>query len=104
MIENLQTGYVRLYRSWLKSSIWTMPMAWNKLAMACLLMANYKPGKWWDGNETIIIPAGSFITSERNLAKTVKITQKQIRGGLRALERDQFISVQRAQRWTMISV
>ena len=67
-------------------------------------MANYKPGKWWDGNETIIIPAGSFITSERNLAKTVKITQKQIRGGLRALERDQFISVQRAQRWTMISV
>ena len=71
--DNLKTGWVRLYRSWLQSLIWTMPASWTKLALACLLLANKKPSKWWNGNESIPIPAGSFTTSIRKLARAAEI-------------------------------
>lgn len=103
-LDNLSTGWVRLHRSLLRSSIWTMPLAWRILAITCLLSANHKPKKWWDGAENVIVPTGSFISSIRNLAKTIKITEKQVRGGFRALEVAQFISVTRTHRWSMVNI
>ena len=102
--DNLRGGWVRLYRSFIRSSIWTMPEAWTKLALACMLLANHKPAKWRDGTAEISIPAGSFMASLRGLAAASNISLKQTRGGLEALEKEKFITILRAQRWTMVSV
>jgi len=102
--DNIRGGWVRLYRSFIRSSIWTMPWAWKITAIACMLLANHKPTKWWDGTAEVLIPAGSFITSLRNMEKTVKITQKQTRAAFRALERAGFLTTKRTHKWTMVSI
>ena len=85
MIENLQTGYVKIYRSWIASGIWSMPWAWERVAKCCILLANHKPNKYWDGKENIKVPSGTFITSDRTLAEAAKVTRKQARAALDAL-------------------
>ena len=81
-----------------------MPWAWERVAKCCILLANHKPNKYWDGKENIKVPSGTFITSDRTLAEAAKVTRKQARAALDALQSDKFIRIKRDQRKTVVTV
>ena len=68
------TGWIKFHRKTMESSVWNLSDAQFKVWVTCLLLANNKDRKWWDGHDEVIIPRGSFVTSEPKLAKEAKVT------------------------------
>src|ERR1035441_6300049 len=98
-------GYVRLYRKLLQNPIWTRLMpAVLKVAIYFLLRANYESGDWYDGVETVKIPAGCFVTSYATVMAECGLTQQQVRDAFGHLERTHFATYRRTPRWTLVTV
>ena len=98
-------GYVRLYRRLLQNPIWTqLSAAVLKVAMYFLLKANYRPGQWYDGAQTVAIPPGCFVTSYASAAAACGLSMQQIRDAFAHLERTQFATYRRTPRWTLVTV
>lgn len=99
------TGWIKFHRKTLDSPVWNLSPPQYKVWDACLLLANNKPRKWFDGTREIVIPKGSFVTTERGLAEKVKVSRIVIRRALTGLERIGSIRAQRrAQKYTVIEV
>ena len=79
---------------------WAHKPEYVSFMVHCLLMANPQPKKW----ENIEIPRGSFITSVRNFAKVVGISEKQYRTILNNLEGCEFLKTERTHQFTMITI
>jgi len=102
---NSPGGYVRLYRKLMQNPIWTqLAPGVLKVAVYFLLRASYKPVQWYDGAQTIDIPAGSFITSYRAAAADCGLSVQQIRDAFRHLSRTHFATYRKTYRWTLASV
>lgn len=101
MIDNLSTGYVSLYRSFMQSDIWaSRSPAVSKVAIACLLRANHKDVFW--NNQTI--RRGSFVTSMRTLADECKISRQTLYRSFLFLKARHFIRHEPRHLFTIISV
>jgi len=98
-------GWIKHYRKTLESPVWSLSPSQYKVWDACLLLANNTDRKWFDGTGEVMIPRGSFITSEPKLAEMAKVSRKAVRGALTNLERIGSIRAKRrAKRWTLIEV
>jgi hypothetical protein len=98
-------GYICLHRKLTESPIWTqLAPAVLKVSVYFLLKANRNPAQWYDGSQTVQIPAGSFITSYARAAEKCNLSVKQIRGAFSHLSRAQFATYRRAERWTLVTI
>jgi hypothetical protein len=98
-------GYVRIYRKLLDQPIWTqLAPAVLKVAIFCILRANYRRFDWYDGVKTVEISAGSFVTSYAKAAAACGLSIQQIRDAFSHLERTHFATFVRTHRWTLVTV
>jgi hypothetical protein len=98
-------GYIRIYRKLMDNPIWTqLTPGVLKVALYCILRANYRPIQWYDGVETVEIPAGSFVTSYAKTAAACGLSIQQIRDSFSHLERTHFTTCRRTHRWTLVTV
>lgn len=82
------TGYIKLFRVLLDNPLCTqLPAGWFRVWVVSLLLTNFRPVKWWNGSQEILIPAGSFVTSLPSLAKKSGVSVKILRSSLRYFER-----------------
>jgi hypothetical protein len=92
-------GYIKVYRSMLKWEWYTKPVT-RSLFQHCLLKANYQESRW----KGIIIPAGSFVTSEQTLCQELTFSRREIRTALTHLKSTNDITIKTASNYTMINV
>ena len=92
-------GYIKVFRSMLKWEWYTKPVT-RSLFQHCLLKANYQESRW----KGIIIPAGSFITSEQTLCQELTFSRREIRTALTHLKSTNDITIKATSKYTMINV
>lgn len=101
-------GFIVLHRKAMQSWLWQISDGDFKLAMTCLLMANWQSGKWFDGAKMVHVERGSFITSAEKLATRCGpgFTRKKVRGGLARLQAAEFLKLgtQQGQKWTLVTI
>ncbi len=82
------TDNIKLFRMLLDNPLCTqLPAGWFRVWIVSLLLTNFRPVKWWNGSQEILIPAGSFVTSLPSLAKKSGVSVKILRTSLRYFER-----------------
>jgi hypothetical protein len=91
-----------------ESWIWQLSPTDFKIALTCLLMANWRDGEWFDGQKRVPVPRGSFVSSHRNIAKSAGkgITYKMVRGCLGRLVGAEFLKLgaQRGKRYSSVTI
>jgi hypothetical protein len=104
----MTTGFIVLWRKMLESWIWRLSAIDFKLAVLCLLMANWKDGEFFDGKQQLQVCRGEFVTSAKKLANKLEggHSEKAIRGGLRRLSAAGFLKVgtERGRRYTHVTI
>ncbi len=99
------SGWIEFHRKTLESPVWNLSDAQLRVWLTCLLMANNTSRNWFDGTGEVEIPQGSFVTTQRNLAKKARVSRRATRGALEVLERSGSIRAQiRAHRYTVITI
>jgi hypothetical protein len=102
---NASTGFVAVYRSLLDNPLFTQhPPEYLKIFLYCLLRANYRPRKWWDGRGEIDIPIGGFISSSVSISDACKTSRAQVRRALDVLETSHMIEQKPATKYTLYVV
>jgi len=92
-------GWIKLHRSMLSWEWWdsdSMVKSW----ITILLMANAEDVRW----HGIDIPAGSFVTSLKNLSERLKLTVDKTRTVLSRLKKTGEITVKTNRHYTLISI
>ncbi len=98
-------GWARLYRRLLSHPIWTqLQPAVGKVAVTFILLANYRASKWYDGNSEVELPPGSFVTSYDRIAERCNISRQQARDAFDHLEKLDFGTYRRTQRYTVVTL
>ena len=101
----MSEGWVRLYQKILESPVWRLPPSQFKVFIACLLHANHQDSRWFNGAEEVVIPRGSFITSQPKLAQLAGLGRQAVRGSLATLSKMGSITTKTAtKKYTVISV
>lgn len=101
-------GFIILWRKMIESWVWCLSDADFRLAVTCLVLANWKEGKWFDGKEMLSVERGSFVTTIQKLQVQLgkESTEKKIRGGLKRLAAAEFLSwgKGKGKRYTHITI
>ncbi len=102
-------GWIKLHRKFLNSPLYnyateTKNFKLIKFWIFCLLKANYKNVKWYNGKEELIIKKGSFISSLEHMAKEANISIQGIRSCLKHLENMEMITHKATNKWTEIFI
>ena len=104
MGAEIPDGAVLVARAITNSSLWTMRAADRILAITCICMANWKPRKWFDGDCSVEIKRGEFVTSREHLAEAAKLSEQTVRTSLKNLEKVGFLTRKSTSRWTLVSL
>lgn len=98
-------GFIKLHRSVLNDPIWAqLPDAWLRVFLAILLIANWKPHSWFDGERKVLIPAGSLVTSRDSMCGIARVTSKQYRRAIQYLTKTEFLEQKTTKRYTILTV
>jgi hypothetical protein len=98
-------GHVKLHRKLLIHPLTLqLPAAWFRIWIVILLRASWKGSKWFDGTQQVDVPAGSFVTSLKNLAKASGATIRQVRSALDHFEMTQMVTKSVTYHHTRINV
>jgi hypothetical protein len=98
-------GFVKLYRALLDTPIWaSTPEAWGRVFITLLLLVNWKPAKWWNGQRDVAIQPGQLATSVQKLAEISRVTPKQVRGCLEYLKKANMVAIETAKQHTVITL
>jgi hypothetical protein len=79
---------------------WYTDVNTTKLFLHCLLMANWRPGRW----RGISYKRGQFFTSIGNLAKETGLSVREVRTALEHLESTNEVTSKTTNRYTLITV
>ena len=103
-----QDGFIVLWRKMQDSWLWQLSPSDFKIAMTCILKANWSDGKWFDGKEMIDVPRGTFISSISKLAELsgTGVTVKMVRGCLRRLDAATFLKLgtMQGKRYSVVTI
>lgn len=108
--EYIENGYVKISRKVFSSRTFSTLNAIQKLiTIYLILMANHKDNDWWDGYQKkfITVKRGSFITSIEHIRKKINdrlVTTKKIRTCVKLLKKMQFLAIERASRYSLITI
>ena len=90
-MADTSTGFIRLFRS-IREWDWYTDTTTKAVWLHCLISANYK-AKSWRG---LTIPAGSFLSSNRQIANETNISRKAVDRAIRNLKSTGELSTERA--------
>ena len=79
---------------------WAHKPEYVSFMVHCLLLANSQPKKW----ENIEIPRGSFVTTIKNMAERVGISERTFRTIIQHLIECEFLSVKTTNKYTLITI
>ena len=96
MIDN---GYIKLHRKMLQWE-WYNDITTFRVFMHCLLMANWKDGRFMSYD----IPRGSFATSYPQLAKQTKLSIQNVRTAIYRLKSTGELTVRKTPKFSIITV
>src|SRR5665213_203384 len=100
-----RSGWICLHRALLEHPLMEqLPAAWLRVWVVILLMANWKPGVWWNGREEVQIKPGQLITSVEKLSKKAHVSVKQTRGCLNYLQAAKMAAIETASRYTFLTI
>lgn len=102
-------GWVKIHKNLLDSPVWKYSIHAGQphlisLWLYILLSVNWEPKKWYDGKSEIEIPAGSWVTSQKQLSEGLSLSRTSIRTCLKHLENMQMITTRVTNKWTQIYV
>ena len=97
-------GFVVVHRAIFDSWLWHIEHSHFKVALTCLMLANWREQQWFDGRTRRTIARGEFVTSQQHLAAHAHVTLKQVRRALDVLRRGGFLETEagRASNFTLI--
>lgn len=96
--------YNRLYNSVADNPVWTqLSPAVFKVFAGCLMKANYRDSKWYDGSREVTIRRGSFVTSRDKMAEFCHVTPQQARDALRHMTKLGIITSTGTSKFTIVS-
>ncbi len=100
------TGFVVFHRKIFDSYLWQMHPNHLKVAIACVVFANWRDEQWWTGTTRMTIPRGSLVTSQQKLGEKLGLTRRQVHGALKRLQSAGFLKLvqARGQQFSLISV
>jgi len=98
-VTNVAEGYVKAFRKLLEWE-WYRNSNTKALFLHCLLRANFRETKW----QGKVIPAGSFITSYKNLSAELGLSVQEIRTAIKRLKSTNEITSQATNQFTLINV
>jgi len=98
-------SWYRMHREWMEDRLWRYEK-YSKREAWCWLIENAKFDDYKDfiKGEKVIIPRGSLVQTERQLAKKWKWGRQKVRTFLKTLEKDEKIVVNLTQKLTQISI
>ena len=97
--EESKGGWLKLYQSFLRWE-WYTDVNTKTVFLHCLLRANWTDGRFMG----VEIPAGSFATSYRNMAKETGLTVDQCRTAIKHLKSTHEITSQAYHDFSVITV
>lgn len=92
-------GYLKLFRK-ITNWEWYDDVFVKHVFLDLLIKANYKDKEW----HGILIKRGQFLTSRRQYAKELHITEQKLRGILSKLEMTNEIKIQTTRQYTLITI
>lgn len=99
------TGYWKFYRSMLDHAVWSLPGDQLKVWLTICSKVNRTEMEWFDGKNRVIIPPGSYVTSQDHLAAAAKVGRQTVRTAIKNLSRLESISTNvLTKRYTIITV
>ena len=103
--DKLRDGYIRLYRAILEHPIFECcNEATLKVWITCLLLANWKPKTWFDGQRQVTIPRGSFVTSRSKLSLKCHLSEQRTRDSIDYLRKLDCITSQGTSHYSIITI
>jgi hypothetical protein len=105
-IDGSRKGYIRLHRKLLDHPLFTdKPIAWLKIWLYILLRANWRESEFRPRQgESIVVPAGSLVTSLEKLATHAALTKEHARRCLDYLVRTHTVTLRTTHHWTMVNI
>lgn len=104
MAAEIPDGAVIVARALVNSSLWTMRHEDVRLAILCIVRANWKPKRWYDGEKSITIERGQFVTTRRDLATEARLTEQELRTSMDHLEACGFLTRKSTQTYTVVTL
>lgn len=92
-------GFIKLYRK-LTSWEWYQDANTKSLFLHLLLMANHAPAKW----RGIQIDRGQHLTSVKKLAAELGLSERNIRTGIKHLEKTGELTSKATNKWTLFTI
>jgi hypothetical protein len=105
-IDGSGKGYIRLHRKLLENPIFTnKPVEWFKIWIFILLRVNWRESTFHPRQgESIIVPAGSMVTSLEKLGTYAGLSKEHARRCLDYFVRTHTITLETTHHWTKITV
>lgn len=97
-------GFVKLYRKILSSDIKHFGATGIGFMAYCLLKANHKDNRWYDGTKFIEINRGQFVTSSLELARSLKLGRQVVRRMLKRFEELQILTTNPTNKYTLVTI
>lgn len=104
MGAEIPDGAVIVARAIMNSSLWQMRAEDRIVALACMVLCNKKPQKWFDGHQQILIDRGQFVGSVRKMIKASNLPMQVVRTSLEHLEKSDFLTRKSTQGYTVYTV
>ena len=95
----MESGYIKLHRK-LFDWEWFDDLVVYKLFTGMLLLANWKEGKF----RGEVIPCGSFVSSVRRLAETLKLSKGQVERGLNKLKAGHEVTIEARHKYSIYTI
>jgi hypothetical protein len=105
-IDGSGKGYIRLYRKMLDNPLFrNKPASWFKIWIYILLRVNWRESVFHPRRgESMVVPAGSLVTSLEKLGTHAALSKEHARRCLEYFERTRSVTLVRTHHWTMITI
>ncbi len=101
----MNSNFVLVNRAIKESSIWRRcSPECVKVWLTCLMDANWKDSRWFDGRAWIAIPRGSFATGRAALAASCGLSEGKVRTAMDTLDAMECITREVTSRYTIVKV
>jgi len=74
------------------------------VAMTCIVLANRRPAKWFDGEKEVLIERGQFVRSREQMVEACKLPLQVVRTSIEHLELTKFLTRLLTRRYTMYTL
>lgn len=104
--EDTFEGFIVLWRKITHSILWRLNIFEFKIAILCLIKANYTDKQWFNGSKYVSVPRGSFITSRKHFAEEVgsKISEFKVRRTWLKLKNTGFLHIEPHNKYSLLTI